>query len=86
MREDIEVAKIAETYRNRQTVDKYSYLASRDEIKENDYNLNIPRYVNTFEEEAEIDIAAVQERIISIERDLAEVRDQMAACLKELGL
>jgi type I restriction enzyme M protein len=86
MREDVEVAKIVETYRSRQIVDKYSYLASREEICENDYNLNIPRYVDTFVEEEEVDIAAVQERIVGIERELAEVREQMAACLKELGL
>jgi type I restriction enzyme M protein len=86
MREDVEVAKIVETYRIRQIVDKYSYLASREEISENDYNLNIPRYVDTFVEEEEVDIAAVQERIVGIERELAEVREQMAVCLKELGL
>jgi type I restriction enzyme M protein len=86
IRENVEVARIVETYRKRQTVDKYSYLASREEIQENDYNLNIPRYVDTFEEEEEVDIAAVQERIVEIERELAEVREQMAACLKELGL
>lgn len=86
IREDNEVAKIVETYRNRKAKDKYSYLASREEIRENDYNLNIPRYVDTFEEEAEIDIAAVQKRIVGIEKELAEVRDQMSVCLKELGL
>jgi type I restriction enzyme M protein len=86
IREDVEVAKIVATYRNRQTVDRYAYLASRDEIRENDYNLNIPRYVDTFVEEEEVDISAVQERIVGIERELSEVRDQMAACLKDLGL
>ena len=86
IREDVEVAKIVGTYRARQAVDKYSYVANREEIMENDYNLNIPRYVDTFEEEEEVDITAVQERIVGIERELAEVRKQMAACLKELGL
>jgi len=86
IREDVEVAKIVETYRARKSVDKYSYLASRDEIRENDYNLNIPRYVDTFEEEEEVDIAAVQKRIDGIEKELADVRKQMAMCLKELGL
>jgi type I restriction enzyme M protein len=86
IREDIEVAKIVETYRQRQTVDKYAYRATREEIRENDYNLNIPRYVDTFVEEEEVDIAAVQERIVGIEQELAEVRKQMAVCLKELGL
>jgi type I restriction enzyme M protein len=86
IREDVEVAKIVGTYRARQAADKYSYVANREEIMENDYNLNIPRYVDTFEEEEEVDIAAVQERIVGIERELAEVRKEMAACLKELGL
>ncbi len=86
IREDTEVAKIVEIYRARKSVDKYSYLAGRDEIRENDYNLNIPRYVDTFEEEEEIDIAAVQKRIDGIEKGLACVRKEMAACLKELGL
>ena len=86
IREDVEVIKIIDTYRIRQTVDKFAYLASRDEIRENGYNLNIPRYVDTFEEEDEVDIAAVQEKINGIERELAEVRKQMAVCLKELGL
>jgi type I restriction enzyme M protein len=86
IREDVELAKIVETYRSRLSVERYSYLSSREEIRENHYNLNIPRYVDTFEEEQEVDIAAVQERIVGIERDLVEVREQMTVCLKELGL
>ncbi len=86
IREEIEVAKIVETYRQRQTVDKYAYVAEREEIRENDYNLNIPRYVDTFEEEEEVDIGAVQQRIDDLEKELGQVRGEMAACLKELGL
>jgi len=86
MREEVEVARIVNTYRERKTIDKYAYLATREEIRQNDYNLNIPRYVDTFEEEEEVDIAAVQERITAIEKELAQVRDEMAACLKELGI
>nr|WP_320050265.1 type I restriction-modification system subunit M [uncultured Desulfuromonas sp.] len=86
IREDEEVAKIVATYAKRETVDKYAYVASRDEIIANDYNLNIPRYVDTFEEEEEVDIQAVQKRIDDIEKELAQVREEMAACLKELGL
>lgn len=66
--------------------DKYSYVATFDEVKENDYNLNIPRYVDTFEEEAEIDIAAVQQEISQVERDLKEVQGKMQKYLKELKL
>lgn len=60
-------------------------MATREEIVENDYNLNIPRYVDTYEEEEEIDIVAVQKEIDSLEAELAEVQTKMKAYLKELG-
>lgn len=66
--------------------DKYSYVATLEELKENDYNLNIPRYVDTFEEEAEIDISQVQKEITTLEKELVEVRGTMENYLKELGL
>ncbi len=66
--------------------EKYSYVASPDEIKENEFNLNIPRYVDTFEEEPEIDIRAVQQEIDSLEKELKDVQEEMAGYLKELGL
>lgn len=66
--------------------DKYAYRAGVDEVKENDYNLNIPRYVDTFEEEAPVDIKAVQEKIRALEGELAGVRKEMDGYLKELGL
>ena len=56
------------------------------EIAENGYNLNIPRYVDTFEPEDEINVAAVQKDIVRIEAELAEVRAKMAGYLKELGV
>jgi type I restriction enzyme M protein len=73
------------TYQARETIDKYAYLASFEEIKENDFNLNIPRYVDTFEEEQEIDINAVQQEIAKLENELVEVKQEMAVYLKELG-
>jgi type I restriction enzyme M protein len=82
---DEDIAKIVSTYKARAAKDKYSYLASLDEIRENDYNLNIPRYVDTFEEEAEIDIVATQKRINEINAELAETEKEMAKYLKELG-
>lgn len=66
--------------------DKFSYVATFDELKENDFNLNIPRYVDTFEEEAEVDIAAVQKEIIKLEGELKEVQKEMDKYLKELGV
>lgn len=64
--------------------DKFSYIAKPDELQENDFNLNIPRYVDTFEEEAEIDIAKVQKEIEKLEAELKEVQAQMEIYLKEL--
>ena len=67
------------------SIDKYAYRATLKEIAENDFNLNIPRYVDTFEGEEEIDIEVVQQEIDGIEVELAKTRKQMAAYLKELG-
>lgn len=61
-------------------------MASFDEIKENDFNLNIPRYMDTFEEEVIVDIAEVQRNIASIKVELAQVQAQMKKYLEELGL
>lgn len=65
--------------------ERYAFVATPADIQENDYNLNIPRYVDTFEEEAEIDIPAVQREIDALEKELAEVQAQMNNYLKELG-
>jgi type I restriction enzyme M protein len=65
--------------------EKYSFVATQGEIAGNDYNLNIPRYVDTFEEEAEIDLAATQTEIEQLKAELAAVENQMATYLKELG-
>ena len=79
------IKKIISTYKKRKTTDKYSYVATIEEIKENDYNLNIPRYVDTFEEEEPVDIPAVQEEIEKLEGELDELRGKMHGYLKELG-
>jgi type I restriction enzyme M protein len=84
--EDEHIQKIIDTYRARQPVEKYAHRANIDEIRENKYNLNIPRYVDTFEAEEEIDIAALQKEINQIEEELVEVRAKMAGYLKELGI
>ncbi len=83
---DENVDKIVNTYVERKTIDKYSYVASIDEINENDYNLNIPRYVDTFEEEEPIDIVAVSERIKKIDEEIADIDKELAIFLNELGL
>ncbi len=82
---DTHMDKIVAAFSARQNVDKYAYVAPLSEIAENDFNLNIPRYVDTFEEEEEIDVAAVEREIERLEGELAEVRTRMKRYLKELG-
>lgn len=80
-----DIDKIVGTYRSRKEIDKYSHRAKYSEIVENEFNLNIPRYVDTFEPEPEIDVVAVQKEIEEIEEKLAVTRKKMAGYLKELG-
>lgn len=80
---DSNVAKVVRTYTDRETFDKYSYLATLEEIQENDDNLNIPRYVDTFEEE--IDLMLVQAERKEVEAEIANLSQQMGGYLKELG-
>ncbi len=81
--EDID--KVLEVYRNREEVEKYSHVAEIEEIIENDYNLNIPRYVDTFEEEEPVDMKKVQEDIKVLEKEIEEVKKEMDRYLVELG-
>lgn len=82
--EDID--KIIATFREFKEIPKYSHLATFAEIEEAEYNLNIPRYVDTFEEETDIDIPVVQAEIQRLEAELAKTREEMNGYLKELGL
>jgi len=82
---DEDIERIVSTFRAYETVEKYAYRASFEEIAEADFNLNIPRYVDTFEEEEEIDISAVQREIAEIETELAATRAKMDEYLRELG-
>ncbi|ABB44220.1 Type I restriction-modification system M subunit [Sulfurimonas denitrificans DSM 1251] len=83
---DEHIAKIFDTYKNRSEIEKYSHVATLEEIQENDYNLNIPRYVDTFEEEEIIDLDATKTNIATIEIELVEIKSKMNGYLKELGL
>ena len=78
--------KIVSTFEAFETADKYAYRATPQELADNDFNLNIPRYVDTFEEEAEIDLVAVKTEIATLEEQLTVVRAKMQAHLEELGL
>ena len=81
---DDQLKKVMDTYEKRADVEKYAHSATIEEITENDFNLNIPKYVDTFEEEEEIDIDAVQLEIEALEKELSEVRVKMAEKLKEV--
>jgi len=81
---DEHIGRIVEAYTKREDADKYAHVAKVAEIIENDFNLNIPRYVDTFEEPEPIDIVAVQAEIEQLEGELAEVRGKMAEMIKEM--
>ncbi|SHI60984.1 type I restriction enzyme M protein [Mesonia phycicola] len=80
------IDKIVTTYRERKTEDKYSYVASLDEVAENDYNLNIPRYVDTFEEEEPVDINAVANEIESLNSELQDNKATITSFCQELNI
>ena len=81
-----DINRIFQTYLDFQPIEKYSSLATLADIQAADYNLNIPRYVDTFEEEEEVDIPAVQKEIEAIEAELVQVQAEMKKYLEELGL
>lgn len=83
---DEDIEKIVATFREFKKVEKYSHLATLAEIEEAEFNLNIPRYVDTFEEEEDVDIPAVQKEIVRIEAELTKTRKELNMHLKELGL
>ncbi|MCL1924392.1 MAG: type I restriction-modification system subunit M [Defluviitaleaceae bacterium] len=81
-----DIEKIIDAYKNRSDVEKYSHLASFDEIIKNDYNLNIPRYVDTFEEEPEIDIVALSKEFISLNEELKQNQAEFLKMLDDLQI
>ena len=83
---DEHVEKIITTYQAREPIDKYANVASLDEIATNDYNLNIPRYVDTFEEEEPVDIGAVVKDLKSLEIDMQETDKTIAGFCRKLGI
>lgn len=82
---EADLQRIVDTVQTRHSVHKYAYLATQAEIAENDFNLNIPRYVDTFEEKADIDLMAVRKEREQLKAELASLEAQMAEYLKELG-
>lgn len=78
------VTKIVEAYQNKENIDKFAYLATFDEIKENDYNLNIPRYVDTFEEEEPVDMVAVAKEIKEIREERKTLEKSLYESIQQL--
>src|SRR5690606_42033436 len=83
---DEDIQRIVHAYANRQEIDKYCHIATLAEIAENDYNLNIPRYVDTFEEGEVIDVHQVTERLKVINTELTEVDKKLADFCNELNI
>ncbi len=83
---DEDIEKIVSTFRNRSPEDKYSYVATLDEVRENDYNLNIPRYVDTFEEEEPVDLQAVSDELKDLEKEMQETDAEIADYCEQLGI
>lgn len=81
-----DIDKIVTTYRERKAEDKYSHIAPLSEIAENDYNLNIPRYVDTFEEEEPVDLAAVTAELKQIDAEMLKTDKIIKGFCDELGI
>ena len=81
---DKHVEKIVSAYEKRETVDKYSYVATLDEIQENDYNLNIPRYVDTFEEEEQVSLEEVATAIKQTQKEIMQAEKELFSLFGEL--
>lgn len=83
---DEHIDKIVNAYQQRKSIDKYAHLATLDEIKANDFNLNIPRYVDTFEEEEQIDLDEVLQQLAEDNREIAELEQKIHEQLRLLGV
>lgn len=83
---DSDIDKIIETYKERKEIEKYSYVATLEEIAENGYNLNIPRYVDTFEEEEKIDLSEVVKELKATEQEIRKIDEEIKRYCEELGI
>ena len=81
-----DIDKIITTYKTRKNEDKYSHVALLSEIAENDYNLNIPRYVDTFEEEEAVNLKTVSKELKHLEKEIQTTDATIDAFCKELGI
>ena len=80
------IDKVVETYKNREDIEKYAHVASFEEIKENDFNLNIPRYVDTFEEKEEVNIIELGKELVALNQQIKEAENDFLVMLDELAV
>lgn len=83
---DEDIDRIVNTYINRTEVDKFAHVAKLDEVRGHDYNCNIPRYVDSFEREAPIDIAGASRNIKALSIESAQIEEKIQAVFADLGL
>lgn len=81
---DEHIDAVMELYSKRETVEKESYLASFEDIEKNDFNLNIPRYVDNFEKEEEVDINALLMQMDQTDKELEQAQGEFLSLLKDL--
>ena len=81
-----DINKIVEAYENKKEIERYCYIASFEDIKENDFNLNIPRYIDTFEDEEKVDMKLVSSEIINLEKEIINIKDNISKYLNDLEL
>lgn len=80
------IDKIVEAYQKREDIEKYAHVAEFDEIKENDFNLNIPRYVDTFEEEPPIDLVQLSQELVSLNKEIEAAELDFLSLLNDLAV
>jgi type I restriction enzyme M protein len=80
------ITKIVQTYKARKVEDKYSAIATIEQIKDNDWNLNIPRYVDSFETEDEVDLDNLSAQLVELDKESSVVDKEIAVFCKELGI
>jgi type I restriction enzyme M protein len=80
------IERIVSTYRKRESIEKFSQVAELSEVEENDYNLNIPRYVDTFDAEEEIDLDEVAEKLAALEKNMGDTDNLIAGFCEELKI
>ena len=80
------IDRIVETYKKREDVEKFAHVASFEEIKENDFNLNIPRYVDTFEEQEEVDIVELGKELVALNQQIKAAENDFLTMLDELAI